>query len=80
VGYGPFYLCVIHKEDQCSSTGDINRLMMMMMMMTAICGGDINKKYCRNKSIQHKLQSTIQLHNVSRTKIVGKKKAISIIT
>jgi hypothetical protein len=28
VGYGPFSLCVIHKEGLCSSSGDINRLMM----------------------------------------------------
>jgi hypothetical protein len=32
VGYGPFFLCVIHKEGLCPSSGDINRLMMMMMM------------------------------------------------
>jgi hypothetical protein len=30
VGYGPFFLCVIHKEDLCPSNGGINRLMMMM--------------------------------------------------
>jgi hypothetical protein len=30
VGYGPFSLCVIHKEGLRSSSGDINRLMMMM--------------------------------------------------
>jgi hypothetical protein len=29
VGYGPFSLCVIHKEGLCSSSGDFNRLMMM---------------------------------------------------
>jgi hypothetical protein len=29
VDYGPFSLCVIHKE-ACPSSGDINRLMMMM--------------------------------------------------
>jgi hypothetical protein len=28
VCYGPLFLCVIHKEDLCSSSGDINRLMM----------------------------------------------------
>jgi hypothetical protein len=28
VGYGPFSLCVIHKEGLCPSSGDINRLMM----------------------------------------------------
>jgi hypothetical protein len=27
-GYGPFALCVIHKEGLCPSSGDINRLMM----------------------------------------------------
>jgi hypothetical protein len=32
VGYGPFSLCVIHKEGLCPSSGDINRLMVMMMM------------------------------------------------
>jgi hypothetical protein len=31
VGYGPFSLCVIQKEGQCSISGDINRLMMMIM-------------------------------------------------
>jgi hypothetical protein len=29
VGYGPFSLCVIHKEGLCLSSGNINRLMMM---------------------------------------------------
>jgi hypothetical protein len=29
VGYGPFTLCVIHKEVLCPSSGDINRLMML---------------------------------------------------
>jgi hypothetical protein len=31
VGYGPFSLCVIPKEDLCPSIGDINRLMMIMI-------------------------------------------------
>jgi hypothetical protein len=31
VCYGPFPLCVVHKEGLCPSSGDINRLMMMMM-------------------------------------------------
>jgi hypothetical protein len=30
VGYGPFSLCVIHKEGLCSCSGGINRLVMMM--------------------------------------------------
>jgi hypothetical protein len=30
VGYGPFSLCVIHKEGLFPSSGDINRLMMMI--------------------------------------------------
>jgi hypothetical protein len=29
VRYGPFSLCIIHKEGLCPSSGDINRLMMM---------------------------------------------------
>jgi hypothetical protein len=33
VGYGPFSLCVIHKEGLCPSSGDIKRLMMVVMMM-----------------------------------------------
>jgi hypothetical protein len=33
VGYGPFSLCVIHKEGLCPSSGDLNRLMMMMMII-----------------------------------------------
>jgi hypothetical protein len=28
LGYGPFFLCVLHKESLCPSSGDINRLMM----------------------------------------------------
>jgi hypothetical protein len=28
VGYGPFSLCLIHKEGLCPSSGDINRVMM----------------------------------------------------
>jgi hypothetical protein len=33
VGYGPFSLCVIHKDSvyPSSGSGDINRLMMMLM-------------------------------------------------
>jgi hypothetical protein len=31
-GYGPFSSCV-HKEGQCPSSGDINRLMMMMALV-----------------------------------------------
>jgi hypothetical protein len=30
VSYGPFFLCVIHKEGLCPSSGDINRLMMII--------------------------------------------------
>jgi hypothetical protein len=37
VGYGPFSLCVIHKEGLCPSIGDINRLMMMMMKDIFMC-------------------------------------------
>jgi hypothetical protein len=29
VGYGPFSLCVIHKEGLCPSSEDINRLIMI---------------------------------------------------
>jgi hypothetical protein len=38
VGYGPFSLCVIHREGLCPNSGDINRLMMMMMMMMMMKG------------------------------------------
>jgi hypothetical protein len=31
LGYGPFFLCVIHKEGLCSSSEANNRLMLMMM-------------------------------------------------
>jgi hypothetical protein len=32
--YSPFsFSCVIHKEDLCPISGDINRLMMMMMVL-----------------------------------------------
>jgi hypothetical protein len=33
VGYGPFSLCVIHKEVLWLSSGDINRLMMMIIII-----------------------------------------------
>jgi hypothetical protein len=33
VGYGPFSLCVIHKEGLFPSSEDINRLMMMMIFL-----------------------------------------------
>jgi hypothetical protein len=29
-GYGPFSLCVIHKEGLCPCSGDINKLMMII--------------------------------------------------
>jgi hypothetical protein len=33
VVYGPFSLCVIHKEGLCASSGDINRLMMILKIL-----------------------------------------------
>jgi hypothetical protein len=36
VGYGPFFLCVIHKKGLCPSIGDINGLMMMMMIDSTV--------------------------------------------
>jgi hypothetical protein len=33
VGYGSFYLCVIHKEGLYPSSGDINRLIMMKCVL-----------------------------------------------
>jgi hypothetical protein len=39
VGYGPFFLWVIHKEGLCPSNGDINRLMMTLK-------SKINMKKC----------------------------------
>jgi hypothetical protein len=33
VGYGPFSLWVIHKEDLCPSSGEINRLMIMILFL-----------------------------------------------
>jgi hypothetical protein len=33
VSYGPFSLCVIHKEGLCPSSGDINRLMMYVRVL-----------------------------------------------
>jgi glutaminase len=41
VVYGPFSLCVIHKEGLCLSSGDINRLM-MMTSVSSLC----TKPYC----------------------------------
>jgi hypothetical protein len=34
VGYGPFSLCVTHKEGLCSSSGDINVLMIMIAVIS----------------------------------------------
>jgi hypothetical protein len=31
VGYGPFFLCVIHKQGLCPHSGDINRMMMIVI-------------------------------------------------
>jgi hypothetical protein len=36
VGYGSFSLCVIHKEDLCLSSGDIDMMMMMIETLTGI--------------------------------------------
>jgi hypothetical protein len=36
VDYGPFFLCVIHKEGLCPSSGNINRLTMMMMILSLL--------------------------------------------
>jgi hypothetical protein len=33
VGYGPFSLCLTHKEGLCPSSGDIIRLMMMLYII-----------------------------------------------
>jgi hypothetical protein len=38
--YGPFSLCVIHKESLYSSSGDINRLMMMIYKLLFVL--DVN--------------------------------------
>jgi hypothetical protein len=37
VGYGPFSLCIIHKEGLCPRSGDINGLMMMMIANLSYC-------------------------------------------
>jgi hypothetical protein len=36
VSYGPFSLCVIHKEGLCPSSGDINRLMMILLIQNML--------------------------------------------
>jgi hypothetical protein len=36
VGYGPFSLCVIHKEGLCPSSGDINRLMVISFLFNLL--------------------------------------------
>jgi hypothetical protein len=54
-GYGPF-LCVIHKEGLCPSSGNINKLMMMMMMMIYwalmfnTCDNQLELTRCRHKA------------------------------
>jgi hypothetical protein len=39
VGYGPFFLCVIHKEGMCPSSGDLdfNWLMMRSHSLSQVC-------------------------------------------
>jgi hypothetical protein len=41
VGYGPFSLCVIHKEGLSPSSGDVNRLMMMIKMYLFVLFEDL---------------------------------------
>jgi hypothetical protein len=48
VGYGPFSLCVIHKEGLCPSSGDINRLMMMNKLFIGLI---INTTYITSFTI-----------------------------
>jgi hypothetical protein len=45
VGYGPFSLCVIHKEGLCPSSGDVNRLMMMMKTHRVITLNNIKDSF-----------------------------------
>jgi hypothetical protein len=42
VGYGPFFICVIHTKGLCPSSGDNIRLLMMMMLSTGL--------HCKHKS------------------------------
>jgi hypothetical protein len=45
VGYGPFSLCAIHKEDLFHSSGNMDRLMMMMMIFIPLCKISVEDNY-----------------------------------
>jgi hypothetical protein len=55
VGYGPFFLCLIHKEGLCPSSGDINRL---MMMMTRNCDAMTHRKNVLASTLVYKCSAS----------------------
>jgi hypothetical protein len=64
VGYGPFSLCLIHKEGFCSSSGDINRLMMSDSQGRIECSG-LNSRLLRKGSqvrSPHRTNICVQEH------------------
>jgi hypothetical protein len=66
VGYGPFSLWVIHKEDLCPRSGDINRLMMMKIEDYVL--GDGGLLLCAPKDVKRTLlnRSLIEISVYSR--------------
>jgi hypothetical protein len=49
-GYGPFSLCVMHKEGLCPSSKDINRLMMIWRTADAVLGCGSTITFIENKT------------------------------
>jgi hypothetical protein len=47
-GHGPFSSCVIHKEDLCPSSGDINRLMIMYINLSRIHNKSLTSAFHRD--------------------------------
>jgi hypothetical protein len=61
VGYGPFSVCLIHKEGLCPSSGDINRLTMMM-----------TEKNIESKKIRTELVLlNLAVHNLRKQNAIG---------
>jgi hypothetical protein len=70
VGFGPFSFCVIHKEGLCSSSGDINRLMMNCYHRTCVtynskwlCSYIFLQPTVRRLVLNSRLNSTVHIES-----------------
>jgi hypothetical protein len=65
VGYGPFSLCVIHKEGLCPSSGDINRLMMTwdyIIVSARVCIYSLFKFVCKTRVVSGKVLAPLPIY------------------